>query len=154
MFLWWVGINSGPGDQGPWTRGPKDPRESSSFWKFIHLTTCTRYVPLLVVHFFPSRCFTQCSSIRIISASKNVSAFVDHSHSEQWAYKSIISPRWGYLIRDLILNLPLYDCLAPRPQGLGQDYFAWIVKTFFTSVCNSSIQAVPLLVLFNFCWVK
>jgi len=33
-----VGINSGLG-----TRGPEDPQGSSSFWKFVHLTTCTRY---------------------------------------------------------------------------------------------------------------
>jgi len=31
----------------------------------------------------PSRCFTQCLSIRIISTSEKVSAFVGHSHTEQ-----------------------------------------------------------------------
>jgi len=130
-------------DQG--TRGPMGIQE-------VYTPHKPLLVVLLPIHFLLIMILHTMLINYNYSASEKVSTFVDHSHTEQWAYKSIISPRcrnYEYLIWDLILNLPLYDRLAPRPHWRsGARLLAWIVKTF---VCNSGIQAVPLPVLFNFC---
>jgi len=135
-----VGINSGPGDQGPRTTGP------AGVQLFLEVYIYTSQLVL----------GTSASSL----ASNPLFAHHDASHNVYQLEILSASEKSECICRRLIwqaMSIQVYYFTSLQKLWISNSrynskfMFVWIVKKICTTVCHSDIQAVSLPVLFNFC---